>query len=208
MKKITVSLIALLVLASTGFSQQKSDEQFYRVVKNLVLDYRSGDKEKALTGAHELVVLLSELNGLSISLGTSKNDILAVLGTPTRVTNWSNTTQCWWYGGGSYLVLKNGKLANYSNYGNLPIRLLPEVPPTAQNVANQTVISTAKTATPSKFTTYFPTNSTYKPPVAENGSYYGEISKLTGRPKTVHVKGYYRKDGTYVRGHYRSRPRK
>lgn len=44
--------------------------------------------------------------------------------------------------------------------------------------------------------------------VAENGSYYGEPSKLTGRPKTVHVKGYYRKDGTYVRGHYRSKPRK
>lgn len=25
-------------------------------------------------------------------------------------------------------------------------------------------------------------------------------------PKTVHVRGYYRKDGTYVRSHYRSRP--
>lgn len=44
--------------------------------------------------------------------------------------------------------------------------------------------------------------------VAENGSYYGEISKTTDRPKTVHVQGYYRKDGTYVRGHYRSRPRR
>ena len=48
----------------------------------------------------------------------------------------------------------------------------------------------------------------YKPFVAENGSYYGETSTLTGRPKTVHVRGYYRKDGTYVRGHYRSRPRR
>lgn len=44
--------------------------------------------------------------------------------------------------------------------------------------------------------------------VAENGSYYGEISPATGRPKTVHVRGYYRKDGTYVRGHYRSAPRR
>jgi len=44
--------------------------------------------------------------------------------------------------------------------------------------------------------------------VAENGSYYGEISETTERPKTVHVGGYYRKNGTYVRGHYRSRPRK
>jgi hypothetical protein len=49
---------------------------------------------------------------------------------------------------------------------------------------------------------------TYKPAVAENGSYYGEPSKATGNPKTVHVKGYYRKDGTYVRGHYRSKPRR
>jgi len=50
-------------------------------------------------------------------------------------------------------------------------------------------------------------NNTTVPRVAENGSYYGEPSKLTGRPKTVHVRGYYRKDGTYVRGHYRSKGR-
>ena len=40
---------------------------------------------------------------------------------------------------------------------------------------------------------------------AENGSCYGDISKNTGRQKTVPVRGYYRKDGTYVRGHYRSK---
>lgn len=49
---------------------------------------------------------------------------------------------------------------------------------------------------------------TYSSPhIAENGSYYGEISENTGRAKTVYVRGYYRKDGTYVRSHYRSRPR-
>lgn len=37
---------------------------------------------------------------------------------------------------------------------------------------------------------------------------YGAISELTGRPKTVSVKGYYRKDGTYVRPHFRSPPRR
>jgi len=46
------------------------------------------------------------------------------------------------------------------------------------------------------------------PRVSENGSYYGQISENTGRPKTVHVSGYYRKDGTYVRSHYRSPPRR
>ncbi len=45
-------------------------------------------------------------------------------------------------------------------------------------------------------------------PCAENGSCYGDISTLTGRPKTVSVRGYYRSDGTYVRGHYRSSPRR
>ena len=43
---------------------------------------------------------------------------------------------------------------------------------------------------------------------AENGSCYGHISTNTGRPKTIHVNGYYRRDGTYVRGHYRSSPRR
>ena len=43
------------------------------------------------------------------------------------------------------------------------------------------------------------------PLCAENGSCYGDISPLTGRPKTTAVQGYYRKDGTYVRGHYRSK---
>ena len=45
------------------------------------------------------------------------------------------------------------------------------------------------------------------PVCAENNSCYGDISENTGRPKTIHVEGYYRKDGTYVRGHYRSKPR-
>ncbi len=44
-----------------------------------------------------------------------------------------------------------------------------------------------------------------RPGCAENGSCYGDISALTGRPKTTHVSGYYRRDGTYVRSHYRSR---
>ena len=47
-----------------------------------------------------------------------------------------------------------------------------------------------------------------KPRCVENGSCYGDISAATGRPKTVYVGGYYRRDGTYVRGHYRSRPRR
>ncbi|MGH7133300.1 MAG: hypothetical protein ACREJO_15310 [Phycisphaerales bacterium] len=40
---------------------------------------------------------------------------------------------------------------------------------------------------------------------AENGSYYGQPND-NGVPKTVYVNGYYHRDGTYVRGHYRSAP--
>lgn len=48
----------------------------------------------------------------------------------------------------------------------------------------------------------------YTPSCAENGSCYGDISTINGMPKTTHVQGYYRKDGTYVRGHYRSSGRR
>ncbi len=43
---------------------------------------------------------------------------------------------------------------------------------------------------------------------AENGSCYGDISNINGMPKTNHVNGYFRRDGTYVRGHYRSSERR
>jgi hypothetical protein len=43
---------------------------------------------------------------------------------------------------------------------------------------------------------------------AENGSCYGDVSNITGMPKTQAINGYYRKDGTYVRGHYRSSGRR
>ena len=39
----------------------------------------------------------------------------------------------------------------------------------------------------------------------ESGSCYGDISNITSLPKTIRVNGYYRHDGTYVRGHYRSK---
>jgi hypothetical protein len=41
--------------------------------------------------------------------------------------------------------------------------------------------------------------------VPDYGSGYGDISPITGKPKTHFVHDYYRKDGTHVRSHYRSR---
>lgn len=42
------------------------------------------------------------------------------------------------------------------------------------------------------------------PACSESGSCYGDISSITGLPKTTYVSGYYRKNGTYVRSYYRS----
>ena len=50
-----------------------------------------------------------------------------------------------------------------------------------------------------------PPAATPKPACSESGSCYGDTSEATGKPKTVYVPGYYRKDGTYVRGYYRSK---
>jgi hypothetical protein len=49
-----------------------------------------------------------------------------------------------------------------------------------------------------------PSSASFRPAAGENGSRYGDISRITGNPKTVYVNGYFRKDGTYVRGHWRS----
>jgi hypothetical protein len=50
--------------------------------------------------------------------------------------------------------------------------------------------------------------SSYPPPVAENGDIRGADNDGNGRPEPIYVRGYYKKDGTYVRGHYRARPRR
>jgi hypothetical protein len=43
---------------------------------------------------------------------------------------------------------------------------------------------------------------------AENGDLYGVDNDGDGRRETVFVRGYYRKNGTYVRSHYRAKPRR
>lgn len=65
--------------------------------------------------------------------------------------------------------------------------------------------------TPSRSTTSSGSSGAYTsstaghPACAENGSCYGDISSATGLPKTVYVPGYYKSNGTYVHGYYRSK---
>jgi hypothetical protein len=43
------------------------------------------------------------------------------------------------------------------------------------------------------------------PACSETGSCYGDISNITGLPKTTFVNGYFRSNGTYVGSYFRSR---
>jgi hypothetical protein len=80
-----------------------------------------------------------------------------------------------------------------------PSSTAPRVEPSAPVTVARSVPKSPAVAEPKQ---------SFYPRCAENGSCYGDISSYTGRPKTVHVRGYFRKDGTYVRSHYRSRPRR
>lgn len=42
------------------------------------------------------------------------------------------------------------------------------------------------------------------PDYSDPGGTYGEISPVTGLPRTYYVRPYFRRDGTFVRGYYRS----
>lgn len=57
----------------------------------------------------------------------------------------------------------------------------------------------------SEYTTPTYTTPTYTTPTYTSYKYEPTYNSS---PKTVHVRGYYRKDGTYVRPHYRSAPRR
>lgn len=48
----------------------------------------------------------------------------------------------------------------------------------------------------------------YKPYVAENGDVKGYDNDGDGRLEPTYVKSYYKSDGTYVRSHYRAKPRR
>ncbi len=87
------------------------------------------------------------------------------------------------------------------------VKVIPSTTSSSGEVFQKEALAPNVTITPAGDIATRPSesNSVYATPCAENGSCYGDISNVTGLPKTTAVKGYYRKDGTYVRGHYRSR---
>lgn len=74
---------------------------------------------------------------------------------------------------------------------------------TTQDYSNTTTatIPTVKTTTTMS-------NETHSPSRAENGDLFNRDNDGDGRVESVYVKGYYKKNGTYVRSHYRAAPRR
>lgn len=128
----------------------------------------------------------SEINKF-ITIGSSKNEVAEIQGTPKSIHNYGIRDD-WRYHDGSSITFDYGKVSAWSNNGILKVSL-----------TNTNFISTERLSNQKQYNNHFDTKS-----IAENGSYYGQISERTGRPKTKHVRGHYRKDGTYVRGHYKS----
>ncbi len=69
-------------------------------------------------------------------------------------------------------------------------------------------ITTNKTDSITQNTPNAPSKTIFSLPMAENGDFYNQDNDGDGRVESVFVKGYYRKDGTYVRSHYRAAPRR
>lgn len=115
-------------------------------------------------------------------MGSTKEEVIEVLGTPSRIYSFNT----WQYGSATIDFDHNNEIKAYSNAELLKIRLVPN--PKTNSIKQPSTLKSSKT------TSYSNTSI--------NG--YGEISKTTGRPRTKPVKGYYRKDGTYVKPYYRS----
>jgi hypothetical protein len=173
---------------------------------------------------------------ISTDFGSSFNDVLIVLGTPDSVSKYPALSKEVWRYGYSDITYRQGKVYEYSGGSRLKIAINPngkyfdfddlktdyyyqgknyninieenyykaEVQPISQAEISIPIKSIDNLKN-YKVQDYYKNSYSY---VAENGSYYGQISKKTGSPKTVYVRGYFRKDGTYVRSHYRSKARK
>gem|GEM_PF-2640957 len=171
---------------------------------------------------------------ISIDFGSTFDEVLYVLGTPDEIFKYpSLDKEVWGYGLLSSITFKNGKVYEYTGGQDLKISINSNGKYFGTDNSNKDKyysfngneysikkegnhynVSVCPTIPISpiiiknenshyKVSDYY---GSYNSSVAENGSYYGQISEHTGRPKTVYVRGYFRKDGTYVRSHYRSRP--
>jgi outer membrane protein assembly factor BamE (lipoprotein component of BamABCDE complex) len=149
-------------------------------------------------------IITDDTGNKYITIGSSKDEVLEVLGTPSSVISPSR----WGYDGHYIDFDTSGKIFGYSGAHQLKIRLLPKNKPQNDTKIipkdDSFQVNSTCTSPNSRFKS---SNSIYSS-TNSSASGYGEISSTTGRAKTVHVRGYTKKDGTYVRPYYRSPPRK
>ncbi len=148
--------------------------------------------EKTKASSTDLLVNSDPLKNRQqyITLGSTKNEVASIQGTPKCISNFGGVER-WEFSDDSTISFHNGKVSGWRNQGLLRVRLESEKAQTASPAPN------CKDGKHNEASVIFPH-------VAENNSYKGEISSRTGRPRNKHVRGYYKKNGTYVRGHYRS----
>ncbi len=137
----------------------------------------------------------AKTNAAPFAQGSNREDVIAAMGTPTRITGYPTLNEETWHYRYSTVGFKNGQVVEWAGFGTQTSVTSPR-----RIVDLATGVGVLEKSAPSLFRANDATLG-----VAENGSYYGQPNAV-GVPKTVHVNGYFRKDGTYVRGHYRSSP--
>jgi hypothetical protein len=162
-------------------------------------------------------------------VGCHRATVIAALGTPTSVTRTTVAGAIWGYGNSS-ITMRDDKVVGWTDKGELKGHL--RLATTAKALYNPWLASLTSAWWKTAATTYVPSvvvtsgtadweyssrRLTFYPSVpstvigghpfiASNGSYYGQISEITGRPKTVWVSSYVKADGTFIRSHWRSLP--
>lgn len=182
-------------------------------------------------------VLSNEITGevlapveMPIAVNDSPDDVVAALGKPSGDIEYSNKRNFSYRFG--RVIFIDGKVASFNidmekmksttdsankvtesgGYQPKPKRDLPKRSSASKRTTGERSPpnSWAESSTKRKSSS---SGSSYqriqpRPSIAENGDYYGRDNDGDGRVETVHVRGYRRKDGTYVRGHYRAKPRR
>ena len=154
----------------------------------------------------------------SIVVGATTNDVLNAMGTPSGLTlsEFPRKQEIWLYGASSIMIV-NGKVESWSDAWNLVVspKTVPSKPVLITSSQNPTGSpSTGSTTTESK-TTVLPRTtvvSTRPAPISQSQQPIIYPSKPatvnSSSSDRVYVRGYTRKDGTYVRPHTRSRPKR
>ena len=134
-----------------------------------------------------------EVPDYGLRKGLSRAEVRNLLGRPIRtdVVSWGEQ---WYYAASGHVSFDSqGKVTGWTEA------------PEHQGGGFPTANGVKYVAAPEGGTTQV-TYRPYFPLIAEDGSSFGAPDFDTGKSKTVYVRGYFRKDRTYVRSHYSSRP--